>query len=198
MEYVPFEPGIEVNGQTVYAIVDGFRGFTLMASEYLLKAGVGVPGPDKMVKIDPEAWYPQAAWLEAFKNIGGTVGDAVLFQIGLAIPRNAKFPPWVNDVHTAVKSIDVAYHMNHRKDGKELFDPATGELREGIGHYGYTRTGDRGITAVCPNPYPCAFDRGIITAMAQRFERRAVVKHVESQPCRKRGAMSCTYEVSWS
>mgnify|MGYP001564727922 CR=1 FL=1 len=44
MEYTPFEKGIEVNGQTVWAIVDGFKAFTLMASQYLLEEKIGESG----------------------------------------------------------------------------------------------------------------------------------------------------------
>jgi hypothetical protein len=50
---------------------------------------------------------------------------------------------------------------------------------------------------VCDNPYPCAFDRGIITAMAQGFELQAKVVHDDAKPCRKQGAESCTYIASW-
>lgn len=198
MEYQPFESGIEVNGQTVFAIVDGFKAFTLVASEYLLAEGIGEKQSDGVAKIEPSAWYSQAAWLRAFKRIGDSVGDSVLYQIGLAIPRNAKFPPWVTDVHSGIKSVDVAYHMNHRKAGKEMFNPATGEMLEGIGHYGYEPVaGKKEIISVCQNPYPCRFDKGILTAMAQRFEVRARVEHDDQKPCRKKGADSCTYRVEW-
>lgn len=198
MEYVAFEQGIEVNGQTVWSIVDGFKAFRLMASGFLLKENIGVKGPEDVVQIDPTAWYSQEAWLRVFKSIGNSVGDAVLFQIGSAIPRNAKFPPWVNDVHTAIRSIDIAYHMNHRKAGFEMFDPATGAMLEGIGHYGYQGVaGINEILCVCANPYPCAFDRGILTTMAQLFSAQAVVTHDDRAPCRKKGADECTYHVRW-
>lgn len=62
-----------------------------------------------------------------------------MYNIGLSIPENAVFPPWVVDIDTAVKAIDIAYHLNHRKDGKPLFDMKTGTMSEGIGHYGYER-----------------------------------------------------------
>ena len=32
MQFVPFEEGIEVNGQTVWAIVAGFKSFAVLAS----------------------------------------------------------------------------------------------------------------------------------------------------------------------
>jgi len=198
MEYVAFESGIEVNGQTVWAIVDGFRAFKVMASQLLLDEKIGERGPNKVVVVRPDGWYPQEAWLRVFREIGTRVGEAVLYQIGTVIPRNAKFPPWVQDVHSAVKSIDIAYHMNHRKGGKEMFDPATGKMLEGIGHYGYE--GDpkeKRLVSVCRNPYPCMFDWGIITTMARRFAPVAQVVHDDSKPCRRGGADNCTYVVTW-
>jgi hypothetical protein len=198
MQFQPFEPGIEVNGQTVNAIVDGFSSFRLAASKILLAENIGVRGPGGLVQLDPTQWYSQSAWLRAFERISSEVGEAVLFQIGQAIPRNAKFPPWVKDVESALRAIDVAYHMNHRKRGVALFNPTSGVMSEGIGHYGCERgKAERTIVSVCDNPYPCAFDRGIITAMAQGFEPKAKVVHDDTKPCRKQGAESCTYIASW-
>jgi hypothetical protein len=199
MQFVPFEPGVEVNGQTVWAVVDGFKHFQQLASKFLLAEGIGSNGPGGIVQIDPAAWYAQAAWLKAFEKIAKKIGDPVLYRVGRVIPKNAKFPPWVVDVESAVRSIDIAYHMNHRKNGVEMFDPATGALTEGIGHYGCERIPERNlIICVCKNPYPCAFDRGIITTMAQRFSVSAKVTHDDGAPCRKNGAESCTYLVTWT
>lgn len=198
MQFLSFEKGIEVNGQTVYAIVDGFKLIKSLAYKHLKEAGVGEVEKDESVKINPATWYSQEAWLKAFESISKDVGDSVLYQIGLAIPRNAKFPPWVVDIDTAVKSIDIAYHMNHRKGGREMFDPTTGKMLEGIGHYGYNRiTGENKIISVCENPYPCEFDKGILTTMAQKFQPLAKVKHDDLKPCRKKGQKSCTYVITW-
>lgn len=197
MQFQPFEKGIEVNGQTVYAIVDGFKAFKSLASNYLLEQNIGKKDPGGII-INPDAWYSQEAWLKAFENIAKKVGDSTLIQIGQSIPKNAKFPPWVVDIESAIKSIDIAYHMNHRKNNKELFDPNSGRMTEGIGHYGFERVpGKNLIISVCENPYPCAFDKGIITTMAKKFELRANVMHDDAKPCRKNGADSCTYIVTW-
>ncbi|XXF79092.1 hypothetical protein P2318_04880 [Myxococcaceae bacterium GXIMD 01537] len=198
MQFVPFEEGIEVNGQTVWSIVDGFRAFSVLASTYLLQEGIGSADRNGIAVVDHSAWYPQKAWLRAFEKISAQLGDSVLLDIGKAIPRNAVFPPSVKDIHTGIQSIDVAYHLNHRKQGKVMFDVASGRMLEGIGHYGYEPVPRQNrIICVCENPYPCAFDRGIITAMAERFVPGAVTVHDDAQPCRKRGASSCTYVVTW-
>lgn len=198
MQYLPFEEGIEVNGRTVWAVVDGFSAYALLASEYLLAEGIGEKSADGMASIDKGSWYSQEAWLRAFARIGDRVGDAVLFRIGLTIPSNAKFPDGTKGLHEAVRSIDVAYHMNHRKNGRVLYDADTRTMTEGIGHYGFEPVaGEKVIRTVCRNPYPCEFDRGLVTALAQKHEGTSLVVHDDTQPCRKRGADHCTYLISW-
>ncbi len=123
-------------------------------------------------------------------------------QSGKKIPESAVFPPDVKDIVSGLKSIDVAYHMNHSNGmGELLFNPnnAPGnQIIEGIGHYEYNPGQDnRHAVIVCKNPYPCEFDRGIITTMARRFEQGSSVQHDDTKPCRKKGADSCTYSVSW-
>jgi hypothetical protein len=197
MQFIAFEPGIEVNGQTVFSIVDGLGHFKSIAKDVLLSAGIGSE-VDGELKIDINGWYSHDAWLKAFEVISKEIGDYTLKQIGLKIPENAQFPPWVKDIDSAIRSIDIAYHMNHRKNGKPLFDINTGEMTEGIGHYGYKRIPDQKmIVSECINPYPCAFDLGIITAMAKKFEISASVMHDDSKSCRKNGANGCTYIVTW-
>lgn len=198
MQYVSFAPGIEVIGQTVYAIFDGFAAFKSIAADILTREGIGVILPETGFSLDPAAWYSQDAWLRAFAHVAQELGDPLLFSIGKKIPENAIFPDWVTDIDSAIRSIDIAYHLNHRKDGRVLFDRQTGEMFEGIGHYGYQRSdGKDEIIAVCENPYPCHFDRGILTSMALRFQPAARVRHDDSRPCRNRGDASCTYTVTW-
>ncbi len=173
-----YQPGVEVNGETVLSVVAGMGAFEARALQLLAECGIKNPQPGR--------WYSQQAWLDAFKQISDTIGPNTLYQIGTKIPENAQFPPDIDSVEKALASIDVAYHMNHRK----------GE----IGRYNFTKTGETTGRMVCPNPYPCDFDRGIVEAMARRFQgagRRVVVRHDDKAPCRKKGGDSCTYHVSW-
>ena len=178
-EFRAFAPGVEVNGETVLSVVAGLGGFEAAARKILADSGIADPRPGE--------WYPQQAWLDAFKAISTRVGPSALFNIGKAIPENAQWPPSVTTIETALPSIDLAYHMNHR--GGE------------IGHYLYMSTGPRSVRMVCRNPYPCHFDRGIVTAVARRFKPRDVVTvtttHDDGAPCRAKGEDSCTYLVNW-
>ena len=197
MQFKSFEPDIEVNGQTVFSVVDGLGHFKSMGIKIMLSVGIGSGDPSNY-QIKMDGWYSHDNWLKAFEIISKEIGDNTLKQIGLKIPENAKFPPWVKDIESAIQSIDIAYHMNHKKNGKVLFNPETGVITEGIGHYGYEKVVNKNmIISECKNPYPCAFDEGIITTMAKKFEAHANVMHDESKPCRKKGADSCTYIITW-
>ena len=191
--FVAFNKEVEVNGQTVLSVVDGMGAFRSQAIKILKENGIDDPVPEK--------WYPQQSWLNAFRQIHEHLGEKTLHSIGKKIPENAKFPPEIDDIFKALAAIDVAYHMNHRLQGKVMFDPGTGTMTEGIGHYKAEKIDDRRVRMVCNNPYPSEFDRGIILAMAQKFmPRDAKIIKAEldpDKPTRKKDADSCTYIVSW-
>jgi hypothetical protein len=140
-----------------------------------------------MTDPQPGRWYAQQAWLDVFKAIALKIGDRSLTAIGRKIPENAQWPPTVDTLEKALASIDVAYHMNHR--GGE------------IGSYRFEMTGARSGRMVCNNPYPCAFDRGLVTAVGARFKPADVaavlVRHDDTQPCRAKSADACTYRIQW-
>lgn len=194
MQEIPSD--IEVNGESLGATVDAFRQYPQIVSKYLLQYDV-VGKSANPLDINRSAWYPLDKWLVAYAAIAKEVGLNSLYTIGKKIPENAKFPPHINDIHSALSSIDVAYHMNHRKSGVVMFDPQTGMMLEGIGHYTYRLEEDTRAILVCENPYPCEFDRGIISAMASRFEPGSKTVHDNDAPCRKKGGASCTYIVWW-
>jgi hypothetical protein len=187
---------IEVSGDCIGAILDGFRQYPVVAMKYLARFGLIRSDTLKPSEIDRAAWYPLDAWLAVYRGIVEEVGVNSMYAIGRRMPENAWFPPRMNDVHEAIRSIDVAYHMNHRKDGVVMFDPKTGAMLEGIGHYIYCRRDEKTIECVCENPYPCDFDRGLVSAMAARFEEFSRTSHAAAGPCRKNGGASCTYVVT--
>jgi hypothetical protein len=105
----------------------------------------------------------------------------------------------LDSIKPALASIDVAYHLNHRIGGRVLYDAASGATRDGIGHYAFRDEGPRAALVVCDNPYPCAFDRGIVQAVAERFcaaGDRVAVEHL-LPGCRRTGDGACRYRVSW-
>ena len=171
-------PNVEVNGETIYSIVDGMGVFKTTALKILNDNGI--PNPQ------PGHWYKEQSWLNAFKDISEKVGDSTLYNIGQKIPENAIFPPEINDIHKALSAIDVAYHMNHRN----------GE----IGEYKYEKTGDRSAKITCTNPYPDEFDKGIIFQMGKKFAPSGTVVSVTydtNKSSRSKGYDSTVYLVAW-
>lgn len=198
MQFRAFESGIEVSGHTIGSMIDGFKKYPTVASKYLSKHGLMAGSGPKAGELDRSGWFPLENWLAAYESIAREVGVNSLYACGRSIPENVSFPPNVTDIQSAITAIDVGYHLNHRKRGVVMCNLETGQMEEGIGHYrAQAAANERRITCVCENPYPCDFDRGLIVAVAQRFEPHAKVVHDNEAPCRKNGQDSCTYLVWW-
>jgi hypothetical protein len=175
-KYEPFDPNVEVNGQTVLSVVHAFPdGLQDRGKRILANHGIEEPTDDE--------WYSQQAWLAAFSELADTMGESTVEQIGKMIPQSAEWPPGTETIVGGVESIDKAYHLNHR--GGE------------IGSYAAEQVGETTIEVTCDNPYPCAFDTGILEGVVTEFgEQRARVNETGAD-CREDGAESCLYEVTW-
>jgi hypothetical protein len=179
-EFRVLDANAEVNGESILALVDGMGSFRETALKILAQQGI--------TDLQPGEWYAQQSLLDALGVISEKLGADALYNIGLKIPDNAQFPSDIDSLDRALNVLDNAYHMNHRY----------GE----IGHYQLNNVGDFGFEMVCENPYPCDFDRGILAALCSRYKPKgsgatATVIHDDLKPCRKNGASSCTYRVTW-
>jgi len=177
-QFKAFAPGVEVNGETVLSVVDGMGPYKDMGLKILAENGINDPKPGQ--------WYPQQAWLDAFKTIADKMGPNTMLAIGKTIPENAQWPPQVDTIEKALGSVDMAYHMNHR--GGE------------IGSYRFESTGAKTGKMTCTNPYPSDFDLGIIYSVARKFAPKGAfptVKLDETLPTRKTGGETCTYLIGW-
>jgi hypothetical protein len=188
----------QVLGANLQATMGGFGSFTRIASKFLLEEGIGTADDTGMAHLVAEQWYPLDKWLRAFDRIHAEFGSFTLRQVGLHVPRNSKIPPQMKDVHTAIQFLDVGYHFNHGINGEPMFNLATGEMKEGIGHYKYIGypAGTNKVSCEVQAPYPCPFDEGLVTAAAQLFKPAATVMH-DKASCRTRGGASCTYHITW-
>jgi len=183
-EFKSMQPGVEVVGQVIGAFLDSFPPEVKpVGLEILEKHGIK--------DLAPGTYYPLQSFLDAMKAISDRFGSEMLGRIGERIATNAVLPPGLDSLEACLGSIDTAYHMNHR--GGE------------IGRYLYSFEGtEKGLSRakmVCPNPYPCTFDRGVIEGFAKRFKPPncidVLVRHDETKPCRRQGADSCTYVITW-
>lgn len=189
--------GIDISGISIRPLLDRLQGANARTSLLLRQEGLGVPGEDGRVRIEPLAWYPLGRCVQIIQEVSAGLGDTMLFQIGLDVAQAAPEPVWVRDVQEVLRSLDATYHAGHRLHGRSMLDPAAGELLGGIGHYTYERVDERRFLAVASSPYPCAFERGLLMGRCRRFQPNAWVFHDDARPCRRRGAASCTYQITW-
>lgn len=188
----------QVLGSHLKPIMEGFGSFSLLASSYLIEAGVGTPDENMLIQFEPHRWYPLDRWLRVFNRIHAEFGDLILRQVGSYGPKYAVIPPQIVDVMTAVQFLDVGYHLNHGVNGEPMFNPQTGEMKDGIGHYRALpgAPGAKKVSCEVDSPYPCPFDEGLLTTITQKFQPKAVITH-DRAGCRTRGNRSCTYHVTW-
>ena len=195
-QFIAMVPDVEVSGAGIRSIMHAMGPFQ--------KVGADILSSHHITQVNPNKWYALQDFLDTLKDIYNRLGTAVLFEIGKQIPQDAVFPPDIRTFEDAIASIDVAYHMNHRRGGKVMFDPIHRTMLEGIGHDRYIPSSDPSRNppqVICDNPHPCDFDRGIITTMARRFKPAGAllmqVVHAPSPPCRNSGDHLCTYEINW-
>ena len=179
-QFIALDKNVEVNGQTILSVVNAMEFGKEERLQLLLDIGIN-PEPNK--------WYSQQTWLDAFKIISEKIGSKTLFIIGKAIPENAIFPPKINNLKKALEAIDVAYHINHR--GGE------------IGHYKLASfdTEKKVASMICNNPYPSEFNRGIITAMLRGFKPKGSIYYNVNLDSKNQsindGVESCSYSITW-
>jgi hypothetical protein len=169
----------EVKGQSIMAVVSAMSLIQKRALKILADRGI--------TPLEKETWYPLDRILEAFHAIHQEIGPNTIRAVGRKIPENAQFPPDIVTVEDALRSIDVAYKMNHRGPGS-------------IGGYHFTTTSERTGKMVCDNPYPCPMDEGLLEAMGERFRPKdSLWVRVEHQPgsCRVSGATACSFKITW-
>ena len=182
---------IEVNRQTVLSVLHSMEKGREKRSLILKRHGIDLDGE--------ENWFPHQKWLESFKEIEGSLGPTNLMLIGRAIIKSADFPK-MKDLEEALRSINIAYHMNHRKNGKVMFK--NGRITSGIGDYKLSKFDSQRKEAeiICTNPYPSKFDEGIISQIVKQFKplgSREVVEIDPEKETRKNGGKSCTFLIRW-
>ena len=133
---------------------------------------------------DADSNIPLAAYLGTLRELQDQFGQAFMRKIATFIFDKAAFPPGLDTLEKAMLGLQQAYLMNH----------VNGEGK--IGQYQWRRTGERTGEMFCDNPYPCAFDSGLVAAVGARFEKDCTVVHQEGS-CRHEGGDSCTYDVRW-
>ena len=171
-EYQPFEPGVEVLGQSLLSWIDGTQG---RIAPVFANHGI--------TELDPDAWYPQQTILDVMREFS-QMSDMV--RMGVCISENAPYPPNVENLQHALMLLDEGYRLNHRNNT--------------MGEYHAEQVGERHIVIEAKTPYPSDFDYGLIYGMATRYMPKGadlVISLDLNKPTRKRGDDSCTYNITW-
>lgn len=183
---------IEFMGTNVLAILNGLNEKSITEQEGFASIGM------EFSVINENYWYPFNTLLNAFRLMMEKKAGNTLFSIGRHVIEYSHFPE-MNTIEEGLASIDKAYHMNcSYMNGDSFYDPDHDEMKEGIGHYRYVKVPDANEAfMLCDDPFPCEFDRGLITRVAQAFDRSAKVIHDDEFGCRSKGSKSCRYIVIW-
>jgi hypothetical protein len=172
-----FRPDATVLGGNILSMLAAMGPFRRRGEQIL--ADFGING------VVPDAWYPLAAYVGALHTIGEKMGPNTLYQIGRQIPNHVPMPPDIDTFPKVLASFGMAFDLNHRGGPPpgttitfEQLSPRQGQITSGT-------------------PYPCDFDRGVITGFFQKLLRSSVaVQRREGTPCKAEGADTCTYVVT--
>jgi len=184
-----------VSNSVLKAYLTAFKAVPDAPRSIFTRHGLGAMGTNGEFEIVDAA--PLDKVILATNELVALVGPRKAFEIGMNIVDHAVHPPGATDIISAMQIFDAGYHLNHLKDGVPMFDPATGTMVEGIGHYKCTYTSKHRLVMEVDVAYDCDLDRGIIQGWARQFERSALVTHIEPLVCRKNRSPRCRYEVSW-
>ncbi len=184
-EFSSYDPDhVEVSGEIIASFLAAFP-------DDLRHFGVEVLAKHNIQDPSPGTFYRAQPFLDSLKEVGTRLGRNVMNRIGERTALQVRLPPNVNSLKTALEGLDDAYHSKYR--GGE------------IGHWTYQEEESKsGVTygkMISTNHYCCAFDRGVLEGFAKRFRPEGIsdvlVRHDDNEPCRKNGASSCTYIISW-
>ncbi|WP_394839092.1 protein kinase [Pendulispora rubella] len=177
-----------------------FGAMTATANRILADHGLGEFADTGWFIPDTRPWWPMEPYILVIHALMAAVGPIKAVDTGKQKAQHVPLPPDldVHEIHGMMRAIDAAYHLNHRQNGEAMLDIRSGRMVDIIGHYTYRGRLDteNSIVMECENPYPCDLDQGILLGFARRFEARAVVEHAPG-PCRREGAESCVYHVTW-
>lgn len=172
-----FSPASTVSGGNILSMLAAMGPFRRRGEQLLEENGIR--------GVEAEGWYPLNAYVRSLRSIAEKMGPNTLFQIGRQIPNHVPLPPGIDTFEKVLASFGMAFDMNHRTDAA----PGTTIT--------YTVQNPRTGTIVTGTPYPCDFDRGVISGFFQKLLATRI--HVEPQsgaPCKARGGETCTYTVT--
>ncbi|MBN2134755.1 MAG: hypothetical protein JW737_03410 [Acidobacteria bacterium] len=173
MEYQSKNSNVQVSGGAIQAFLNSLNNKEL-GIRYLKQHGIE--------NLEANKFYSQQAYLLAQKDLVAAIGvPTALEGVGEKIPEQLP-PSNVKDVFELFETWINHYRANNQGDNESYI-----RVTEKGENYLYLETN---------NPYPCAFDRGLIRAFARKFHPTAKVTKVGDK-CRAKGDAACTYHIFW-
>ena len=155
------------------------------------------------IDLNSGKWFDLQKWLNAFKEISITLDDKELFMLGESTIKDSLLPPLMG-VKDGLTSLNVGYHLNHKLNGKKMFNIMKGPkgIKEGIGNVNIINFNSKNRTAIVTSntPHPSKFEEGVLTQIIRQFnsdDTEPIVKLDLTKESRNNGAESCTYLISW-
>ncbi|MDD2777215.1 MAG: hypothetical protein PHU06_14800 [Gallionella sp.] len=181
-QFIAFDKNTEVVGLGLLSCIAAFPEHARPHIEQLM-------AENNLTNITPDKWFKAQDWLNAFKAFSTSYGSNTLFHIGVAVFEGFIFPPNVSDLESALKLIAQAYREHHR-NGRIGYI----ELRS------FDAKAKKAVMEYC-NPYPCNFERGIVTACVRKYKPQddhfVDVQLDKDKPSRLDGAESSFYIITW-
>ncbi|MFY9260673.1 MAG: hypothetical protein WAO71_09220 [Gallionella sp.] len=181
-QFISFDKNVEAVGLGILSIISAFPEYGREHVDQLLK-------DNNIVNITPEKWFKVQGLLNTFKSFATTYGPNTLFNIGVTLFEDAKLPPHITDLKSGLEFVGEIYRMRHRGGNSGYV-----ELRS------FDAAAQKAVVEYC-NPYPCHFERGIVTACARKFKPKDAnfidVQLDKEKPSRLDGADSSFYVVTW-
>ncbi|MDD4962650.1 MAG: hypothetical protein PHI11_01885 [Gallionella sp.] len=181
-QFIAFEKDVEVLGIGILTIIPAFP-------EYARPLVEGLIAENNLLNVTPEKWFKVQPLLNVFKAFSTSYGPSTLFHVGVTVFEGFDLPPQLTDLESALKLIGEVYLMRHRNGELGYV-----ELRS------FDVQAKRAVIEYC-NPYPCHFERGIVTACARKFKPKDAhfieVELEKNKPSRLDGADSSFYVITW-
>ena len=151
-----------------------------------------------ILSVDPDGWMSRDVAFKSFSFFSKLLGPNALYRMGKSVGKNILTIKLIDTFDQAVLNLDKVYHLNHRQDGKVMYDIETGEIIDTIGHYNTFKITDNEFRVEVSSPYPCEFDRGLIEEYVRKYigNKDVHVRHKPGSPCKKNGMDICSYTIT--
>jgi len=194
----PSEPSaalaeVELSGAHAHTLLSKLASPAL-ASHFMAKEGLGSLGADGTLRFDPAVWYPLPAFVRAAHRLVDELGPRATFYVGSFKREGA--PGRSADILDVVRYLDRNYLQDLRWHGRPISEAGPDILRA-VGGYACELRGPTDVAVTVSGPWPCPFDRALVSGVILRVRPDAAIEHDTGDPCRARGAPACLYRVGW-